>query len=102
MLAAAGSIGLTAAGSLLHLLGLMARVRRLGGPARTVAPRPRIWSAGVMTIVAVVVAAAAARGAGADAAAAVSGVLLAAVYLALGVRVVVAAARAVRAAPLRV
>jgi nitrite reductase (NO-forming) len=98
--AMAGWIGLTVAGSLLHLLALMARVRRLdraAGPPR----RDRLPLAAGGAIVAGVVTVAAAHGFDLDALKPPAAVILAAGYATLAVRIIALAARAVRAAPLR-
>jgi nitrite reductase (NO-forming) len=94
----AGWIGLTVIGSLLHLLRLLARVRRLDRPAP---PQPRVAALGLV-VVALVPVAAAARLAGADAVATPALGVVAAVYAVLGARAVALAWRAFRAAPLRI
>jgi nitrite reductase (NO-forming) len=94
----AGWIGLTVTGSLLHLLRLLARVRRLDRPAP---PPPRVAALGLV-VVALVPVAAAARLIGADAVATPVLAALAAVYAALGARAVALAWRALRAAPLQI
>ena len=100
-LAVQGWIGLTVAGSLLHLLALMGRVRGPGGPA----PAPTRSRRGVPLAVAsaallAVSALAAARAAEAGETTAAAAVAL--LYGALGARVLMLAVRAVRAAPLRI
>jgi nitrite reductase (NO-forming) len=100
-LAVAGWIGLTVAGSLVHLLSLMARVRRLTGPAAAT-ERDRLTLAGGALVVIGLAAFAAMRILGAEAGTAVPAAVVAAAYVVLGARIVTLAARAVRAAPLRV
>jgi nitrite reductase (NO-forming) len=99
VLAVAGWIGLTVAGSLLHLLALMARVRRLDRPAGP--PRRALPLAAGAAIVTGALAIGAARLFDAEALATPAGALLAVGYAALAARIVVLAIRAVRAAPLR-
>ena len=93
-LAVAGWIGLTVAGSLLHLLALMARVRRLDRPARP-ATRERLTVLAGVAVAAGVLGAVAGLGVGAA-------LLLTGGYAILGSRIAVLAARATRAAPVRV
>jgi nitrite reductase (NO-forming) len=95
-----GWIGLTVAGSLLHLLALMARVRRLDRPP---APEPRALALiAAATVIAGLVAAVAGHLAGLDGLGTAGAVLLAAGYLMLLARIAPLGVRAVRAAPLRV
>ena len=98
-LAVQGWIGLTVAGSLLHLLGLMARVRRLGG-APPAPSRPGLALAVAAAAMIAVSAFAAARAA--DAGETAAGAAVALLYAALGARVLLLATRAVRAAPVRI
>ena len=100
VLLVAGWIGLTVAGSLLHLLGLMAHVRRLHKPPgpRTAAPGPPML--GLVPVAAALVLAGLLL-LGADDAASLAWVLVGACFAALAARIVVLAARAVTAAPLR-
>ena len=98
-LAVPGWIGLTVAGSLLHLLGLMARVRA-GGATSPVPVRPVLALAVASVAVLAVSALAAARAADAGETAATAAVAL--LYAALGARVLFLAVRAVRAAPVRI
>jgi hypothetical protein len=100
VLAGAGWIGLTVAGSLVHLLMLMARVRNLRRPAAAGATRGSAALTGAA--LAVVLAAALARLAEDDTATTVTSALLAALFAFLGAWAVSAAVRAVRAAPLRI
>ena len=98
-LAVAGWIGLTVVGSLVHLLTLMGRVRRL--PAPTPPPgRERVALAAGGAVLAGLGAAAAAQLLGLDATPAA--LLIGAGYLGLVQRVAVLAVRAARAAPLRI
>jgi nitrite reductase (NO-forming) len=100
-LAVAGWIGLTVVGSLVHLLTLMARVRRL--PAPTPAPgRERVALAAGGAVLAGLGAAAAAQLLRVDIAAPAAAILIGAGYLGLGQRVAVLAVRAARAAPVRI
>jgi nitrite reductase (NO-forming) len=91
LLLVGGWVGLTVAGSLLHLLWLMGRVRRPGRSPRGL-PRERVAVAG---------AAIAALGLLLTAAGAPAGPLIAVGYVLLAARIVPLAVRAVRAAPLR-
>lgn len=100
LLAVGGWIGLTVAGSLLHLLALMARVRRLDRPSAPA--RERLPLAGAAAVVAGVAAGVVAHAAGIGALATVAGVVIAAGYVALGGRVAALALRALSASPLRV
>lgn len=95
----AGWIGLTVAGSLLHLLGLMADVRRLHRPPGSRGGDPPLL--GLVPVVAVITLAAG-RALDADALTAAAAVAALACYLVLAARVVTLAVRAVTAAPLRV
>lgn len=100
VLLAGGWIALTVAGSLLHLLGLMSRVRNFARPARPEAAG--VWQRGLPpAAAALVVLWALARlleeGALAQAAEALLGVAL----VALAAMIIIAAVRAMRAAPLR-
>jgi nitrite reductase (NO-forming) len=103
VLAVAGWVGLTVAGSLLHLLALMAHVRRLAlGGGRPPASE-RVALAGACVVVCGLLGAAVVHLTGAgDPAAAVARAVAAAGYAALGARIAVLAIRAVRAAPLRI
>jgi hypothetical protein len=94
-----GWIGLTVAGSLLHLLALMARVRRLDRPAPSSALAPPVAAAAA--VVAGLVALTAAEAFDAGGAATAGRVLLAVGYAVLGAAVVRLAVRAVTVAPLR-
>jgi nitrite reductase (NO-forming) len=98
--AVAGWIGLTVLGSLLHLLGLMARVR---GRLRPTAPssRPRLGQV-LVALLAVLAVDAVVTGAllELEALTAAGAAALAAIYALLGIRVLTTAVRAVRAAPI--
>ena len=98
-LAVAGWIGLTVAGSLIHLLGLMSRVRAMAGPAGR--PPRRAPSLGLAAAATTAVAMLAVARASGDAVP-LARALVAALYAGLGARIVVLAVRAVRAAPLRI
>jgi nitrite reductase (NO-forming) len=100
-LAVCGWIGLTVAGSLLHLLALMARVRRLDRPARP-PTRKRSDPIVAASAIAAVAALAGARLVDAQAAIGAATVVVLALYAILGSRVVRLALGAVRAAPLRI
>ena len=90
----AGWIGLTVCGSLLHLLGLMGRVRRLRPPTGDSGRDPVALAGAGLVVVAIALCAGGADPAGR--------VLLAAGYALLLARVAVLAVAAVRAAPLRI
>ena len=90
----AGWIGLTVCGSLLHLLRLMARVRRLERPTGDAGGDPLALAGAGLVVVAIALDAG-----GADAA---GKVMLAAGYTALLARVALLAVAAVRVAPLRI
>jgi len=96
----AGWIGMTVAGSLLHLLSVLRRVRHLGGAMP--APSPGRDRALTAAAAAAVAALAAGRAAGIDALGAAGRVVLIAVAALVAARVLVLAARAVRAVRLRV
>jgi len=98
-LAVGGWVALTVAGSMLHLLALMARVRRLDRPAARPAERVPVLASGA--VVAGAAALAAARLWDADGPATVAGAVLAVGLAVLGVRIALLAIRAVRVAPLR-
>ena len=98
VLLVAGWIGLTVAGSLLHLLRLMARVRRLGRPEA----QPSRVTAVALAALVLVPLLAAARLADVDGLATAAAIALVAVYVVTGAQIVRAAVRAVQAAPLRV
>ena len=100
-LAVCGWIGLTVAGSLLHLLPLMARVRRLDRPSPPLT-RKRSDPIVAASAIAAVAALAGARLVDAQAAIGVATVAVLALYAILGSRVVRLALGAVRAAPLRI
>jgi nitrite reductase (NO-forming) len=100
-LAVAGWIGLTVAGSLVHLLSLMARVRNLAGPAPATERDRLTLVAGALVVVGLATFAAT-RILGAEVITPLAVAAVVAAYLMLGARVAGLAARAVRAAPLRV
>ena len=93
LLLVGGWIGLTVAGSLLHLLGVMGRVRNLAAPAREAGPDPLVVAATAMIVAGLLLAAVGPDG---------GRVLVALGYAGIAVRLVPLTARAVRAAPLRV
>lgn len=90
----AGWIGLTVCGSLLHLLGLMARVRRHRRPVGAPGGDPIALAGAALVVVAIALCAESAGAAGR--------IVLATGYVLLLARVAVLAATAVRAAPLRI
>lgn len=100
-LAVAGWIGLTVAGSLVHLLSLMARVRNFAGPAPATERDRLTLVAGTLVVIGLA-AFAAARIIGAEVVTAVPVAVVAAAYVVLAARIVGLAARALRAAPLRI
>ncbi len=94
----AGWIGLTVAGSLLHLLPLMGRVRALAGPAAE--PSRMVVAVGAVSAVVVGLLLTATAGSGFAVGAGRALIVLG--YLALAVRILPLAARAVRAGPLHI
>jgi hypothetical protein len=95
-----GWLGLTVAGSLLHLLAVLVRVRDLRQPL----PEPHLArdrALAMLALLGVLVLAASLRG-DLPALAGPASVALVGAYLALGVLVVARAARAVRAGPARI
>lgn len=96
----AGWVGLTVAGSLLHLLAVLRRVRHLGEPMP--APRPRPDAVTALLAVTAVAALAASRVPALDAIAPAAEALTAVVASLLAARILALAVRAVRGARLRV
>lgn len=101
VLLVAGWIGLTVAGSLLHLLGLMGHVRRLHKPPGPRAAAPGHPLLGLAPVAAVLLLAGTVA-AGAEDVVPRAAALVGLCFAALAARVVVLAVRAVTAAPLRV
>lgn len=97
----AGWIGLTVAGSLLHLLGLMGHVRRLHKPAGPRATTPGHPLLGLVPVAAVLLLAGTVA-VGADDAVPRAAALAGLCFAMLAARIVILAVRAVTAAPLRV
>jgi nitrite reductase (NO-forming) len=96
----AGWVGLTVAGSLLHLLAVLRRVRHLGEPMP--APRPRAEAVTALLAVTAVAALAASRAPALDEVAPAAELLTVAVAALLAARILALAALAVRGARLRV
>lgn len=93
-----GWIGLTVAGSLLHLLALLLRVRDLSRPLAT--PRPSVERPLAAAVAIAIAALAAAQLAGADGLRAAAALLVAAAYTGLGLRIAGLGARVIaRARP---